>query len=76
MVTTQARREQLEKIKQFIPLKTYTAIAERLEAEAARALRTVRAFSRAEQCARNAPQVLPREFFEERSLPVRSVRIN
>jgi hypothetical protein len=73
--TPQDRAQQLESVRDFISLKTYNAIAEKLAAEAVRlaADSTARTAKAAHD---SAPQVLPRDVFEERHMPRRVIRID
>ena len=69
------RRVQLESIKQFIPLKTYNAITEKLDAETASAERAAQ--QRSAATARDqVPQAMPRGLFEERHMPPKTIRID
>jgi hypothetical protein len=70
-----ARREKLEKIKSFIPLKTYNQISEKLQAEEEALAKKLAA--REKQAEKeNEFSILPKIFFEQKYLKPKGIRID
>ena len=69
------RKHKLEQIKNYISLKTYHLINEKLEAEE-RLVLTSMQIKEKEQQKREQPQSMPKVFFEQKFLKPRLIRIN
>lgn len=69
------RKEMLESIKEFIPLKTYHLIEEKLEYEKQKIENKVSVKER-DLLAQSLPQKLPKGLFEQRHLRLKSIRID
>ncbi len=74
-INSQSRLEQLESVKQFISLKSYNAIQEKLHAEEAHT-RAVHGARGARAARENVAQALPRDTFEERHMLPKVIRID
>lgn len=68
------RREKLEKIKQFISLKLYHQIADKLIHEESLIDQKLEEKEK-EIVIKNTPQSLPKTFFEQKHLPAKTIRI-
>ncbi len=69
-----ARFAKLEKIKNYIPLKTYNLIFDRLKKEE-KEIQDRLTKKSVEVAKENKPQILPKAFFEESLMKVKSIRI-
>ncbi|MEK7651962.1 MAG: hypothetical protein AAB351_02025 [Patescibacteria group bacterium] len=69
------RLEKLESIKQFIPLKTYNLISEKLHSESQTLNKTITVKQKQAQI-QNQEQSLPKAFFELQLMKPRTIRID
>ncbi len=69
------RREKLESIKNFINLKIYNFIADKIESEEQR-LDAAIVQKKSETAKQNQTQALPKAFFEQAYLKIRNIRID
>ncbi len=77
MTTRMTRREKLEKIKPFIPLKTYHLILEKLEFEEQQAAKQdLQKERRRRKTEMEQSQALPKVFFEQEFLTPKIIRID
>ena len=75
LALVEQRKEKLESIKQYIPLKTYNALREKLSGEAAALTEKIQQKQRQIQ-SDSQEQALPKVFFEQRFLKPKAIKIN
>ena len=75
LALVEQRKKKLESIKQFIPLKTYNALREKLSGEAAGLNQKIQQKQRQIQ-SDNQEQALPKVFFEQKFLKPKAIKIN
>lgn len=69
------RKKQLSRVKNYIPLKTYHLLEEKVQSEEKQLLARL-GFEEKKQAERDLPQTMPKIFFEQRYLKPRTIRID